>query len=192
MVYVLESSTVRPQNKTRELVFMAFFSALIAIGAFIKIPVPVCPFTLQLLFTTMAGLLLGSRLGSAAVWVYIALGLLGLPVFTNGGGPGYIFQPTFGYLIGFALGAKITGSISAGTVSMKKLLLANFAGLAIVYLCGMAYYYIIGNFVIGQPIALWPLFLYCFLLAVPGDIVLCIIAALLGKKLIPLVRENRR
>ena len=189
---MLETSTVRPQNKTRELVFMAFFSALIAIGAFIKIPVPVCPFTLQLLFTTMAGLLLGSHLGSAAVWVYIALGLLGLPVFTNGGGPGYVFQPTFGYLIGFALGANITGSISAGTVSMKKLLIANFAGLAIVYLCGMAYYYIIGNFVIGQPIALWPLFLYCFLLAVPGDIVLCIIAALLGKKLIPLVRENRR
>ena len=92
---MLETSTVRPQNKTRELVFMAFFSALIAIGAFIKIPVPVCPFTLQLLFTTMAGLLLGSRLGSAAVWVYIALGLLGLPVFTNGGGPGYVFQPTF-------------------------------------------------------------------------------------------------
>ena len=192
---MLETSTVRPQNKTRELVFMAFFSALIAIGAFIKIPVPVCPFTLQLLFTTMAGLLLGSRLGSAAVWVYIALGLLGLPVFTNGGGPGYVFQPTFGYLIHHPECGTIlfaTGSISAGTVSMKKLLIANFAGLAIVYLCGMAYYYIIGNFVIGQPIALWPLFLYCFLLAVPGDIVLCIIAALLGKKLIPLVRENRR
>lgn len=189
---MINSYAARPRSKTRELTFMAFFSALIAIGAFLRIPVSVCPFTLQLLFTTMAGLLLGSRLGGAAVWVYIALGLLGLPVFTNGGGPGYIFQPTFGYLVGFALGAQLTGKISAGAASFKKILLANFAGLAVVYLCGMIYYYLIGNFVIGQPIALWPLFLYCFLLAVPGDIVLCVIAALLGKKLIPLLRENRR
>ena len=72
---------------------------------------------------------------------------------------------------------------------MKKLLVANFAGLIVVYLCGMVYYYIIGNFVINQPFALWPLFLYCFILAVPGDIALCIGAALLGKKLIPLLRK---
>ncbi len=55
-----------------------------------------------------------------AVWVYIALGLLGLPVFTNGGGPGYVFQPTFGYLIGFALGSRITGMLSQGAVSFKN------------------------------------------------------------------------
>ena len=106
-----------------------------------------------------------------------------------GGGPGYIFQPTFGYLIGFALGARITGILSKGEPTMKKLLAANFAGLMVVYLCGMVYYYIIGNFVINQPIALWPLFLYCFILAVPGDIALCIGAAFLGKKLIPLLRK---
>lgn len=186
---MLDSTVSRSQQKTRNLVFMAFFTALIAIGAFIKVPIPVLPFTLQLLFTTMAGLLLGPALGSAAVWTYIALGLIGLPIFTMGGGPGYIFQPTFGYLIGFALGARITGILSKGEPTMKKLLAANFAGLMVVYLCGMVYYYIIGNFVINQPIALWPLFLYCFILAVPGDIALCISAAFLGKKLIPLLRK---
>ena len=51
---------------TRDLVLFALFTALIAIGAFIRIPVPFCPFTLQLLFTTLAGLLLGSRRGAAA------------------------------------------------------------------------------------------------------------------------------
>lgn len=175
---MLDTTVSHQQNKVRDMVFMAFFTALIAIGAFIKVPVPVLPFTLQLLFTTMAGLLLGPRLGSAAVWAYIGLGLIGLPIFTMGGGPGYIFQPTFGYLIGFALGARLTGVLSAGKVTIQKLLVANFAGLAVVYLCGMVYYYIIGNFVINQPIALWPLFLYCFIMAVPGDIVLCICAAL--------------
>ena len=49
----------------------------------------------------------------------------------------------------------------------------------------MIYYYIICNFVIGTPIAFWPLFLYCFLLAVPGDICLCFIGALLAKRLRP-------
>ena len=47
------------RSKTKNLIMCALFSALIAVGAFIKIPVPVVPFTLQLLFTMMAGLLLG-------------------------------------------------------------------------------------------------------------------------------------
>ena len=64
---MLDTTVSRSQQKTRNLVFMAFFTALIAIGAFIKVPIPVLPFTLQLLFTTMAGLLLGPALGSAAV-----------------------------------------------------------------------------------------------------------------------------
>ena len=101
----LGSSAVAERNKTRELVFCGLFTALIAVGAFIRVPVPVCPFTLQLLFTTLAGLLLGARLGLVAVTVYLVLGLMGVPIFTEGGGPGYVLQPTFGYLIGFALGA---------------------------------------------------------------------------------------
>lgn len=94
---------------TRDLVLFALFTALIAIGAFIRIPVPFCPFTLQLLFTTLAGLLLGSRRGAASVAVYVFLGTIGLPVFTSGGGPSYIFQPTFGYLLGFIGGAGFDG-----------------------------------------------------------------------------------
>lgn len=181
----------KQQTKTKRLILMSIFTALIAIGAFIKVPVPVVPFTLQFLFTTLAGLLLGSSLGSACVLAYILLGLLGLPIFAAGGGPGYIFNPSFGYLIGFWLGAKITGHIAGmgHHPSWRKLLLANFSGLGIVYLCGMLYYYLIGNYVINQPIALWPLFLYCFLLAVPGDTVLCIIAAMLGRKLIPIIQK---
>lgn len=185
----IESSRPVHTAKTKQLVLMALFTALIAIGAFIKIPVPVVPFTLQFLFTTLAGLLLGSKIGGASVLVYIILGLLGLPIFASGGGPGYIFNPSFGYLIGFWLGAKVTGWLSQNTADFKKLLLANFSGLLAVYGCGMLYYYIIGNYIINQPIALWPLFLYCFLLAVPGDIFLCIAAALLGKKLIPVLRK---
>ena len=51
-------------SKLRNQILCAIFTALIAIGAFIRIPVPVVPFTLQFLFTTLAGVLLGSRLGA--------------------------------------------------------------------------------------------------------------------------------
>lgn len=73
---------------------------------------------------------------------------------------------------------------------IRRLLAADFAGLGIVYSLGMAWYWLISRFYLGTPIGLWPLFLYCFLLAVPGDILLCIAGAYLGKRLIPLVKSG--
>lgn len=179
--------------KTRDLILCALFAALTAVGAFIRIPIPVVPFTLQLLFTMMAGLLLGGRLGAASVGIYLVLGLLGLPVFAEGGGFSYVLKPSFGYLIGFAVAAYVTGKIAnqVPNPGYRRLLAANFIGLGVVYLFGMAYYYLMSNFYLGDPIGLWPLFLYCFLLAVPGDIALCLLGAVLGKRLIPVVRQDR-
>ena len=179
--------------KTKDLVLCAMFVALIAVGAFIKIPVPVVPFTLQFLFTMLAGLLLGPVNGALAVVVYIVLGLIGLPIFTQGGGPGYIFQPSFGYIIGFAVAAYVNGKIANSKThpSYRRLLGANFLGLFIVYSFGMIYYYVISNFYLNSPIGVGALFLYCFVLAVPGDIVLCIVAAIIGKRMIPLIQGGR-
>lgn len=167
----------------------AIFTVLTAVGAFIKIPVPVVPFTLQVLFTMLAGLLLGSRLGALSVGLYMILGLAGLPVFTQGGGLWYLLQPTFGYILGFILGSYVTGKMTEqrDTLTFSRILIANFAGLAIIYVMGMIYYYVICNYVIHTPIGLWPLFLYCFLLAVPGDICLCFLAAGLAKRLKPIL-----
>lgn len=175
----------------KNMILCALFVALIAIGAFIKIPVPVCPFTLQLLFTALAGLLLGARLGFTAVTVYVVVGLIGIPVFTQGGGPSYVLQPTFGYLIGFAIGSYVIGLLTEKIArpSLMRLLTVNFINLFIVYLFGMVYVYAINEFYLNTSIGIWPLFLYCFILVVPGDIVLCIIAALIGRKLIPIVRK---
>ena len=175
--------------KTKDLVLCAMFVALIAVGAFIKVPVPVVPFTLQFLFTMLAGLLLGPVNGALAVVVYIVLGLIGLPIFTQGGGPGYIFQPSFGYIIGFAVGTFVTGWIAEHMEkkTIARYLLANLAGLFCVYAVGMIYYYIICNFVINTPIAAGPLFLYCFVLAVPGDIALSILGAVVAKRVRPVL-----
>ena len=53
--------------KARDLVMCSLFVALIVVGTFIRVPIPVLPFTLQLLFTMLAGLLLGPELGATAV-----------------------------------------------------------------------------------------------------------------------------
>lgn len=170
------------------------FIALISVGAFIKIPVPFVPFTLQYLFTMLAGVLLGGKNGLISVGTYIFLGLIGLPIFAQGGGLSYVLQPTFGYIIGFGIASFATGTI-ANKVSRpgyKRLLIANFVGLLIVYLIGMVYFYFMSNFYLEEPIGFVPLFIYCFILAIPGDIVLCILGAFLGKRLIPIIHKEGR
>ena len=150
------------------------------------------PFTLQFLFTTLAGLLLGSKLGTISVVAYTLLGLAGLPIFSEGGGIWYIFKPSFGYIIGFCIGTYVTGLIAEKMKekTIRGYITANFTGRLIVYALGMAYYYVICNYVINTPIAVGPLFLYCFILAVPGDICLCILAAIMVKRVKPILNRQ--
>ena len=84
---------MRQKLNVRDMTVCALFTTLTAVGAFIKIPVPVVPFTLQFLFTTMAGLLLGKRLGALSVAVYVALGLAGLPILQRGEALGICSDP---------------------------------------------------------------------------------------------------
>ena len=88
------------KSRTYKMMLVALFAALIAVGAFIRVPVPLVPFTMQTFFVVLAGMLLGKKLGGASALVYLAIGLIGIPVFTQGGGIGYVLKPSFGYLIG--------------------------------------------------------------------------------------------
>ena len=175
---------------TKSLILCSLFAALIAVGAFIKIPIPVVPFTLQVLFTTLAGLLLGARLGAISVGIYLLVGLIGIPVFTQGGGLSYIVQPTFGYLIGFLVGTYVTGYIAHKTTkpSIKRLICASLTGLSIVYIFGMVYYYFIANYYLNSPITVGGVIFYCFLICVPGDLVLCFISSVIAKRTIPVIK----
>ncbi|MEG0035615.1 MAG: biotin transporter BioY [Oscillospiraceae bacterium] len=177
---------------TKSMVLCALFTALIAAGAFIKIPVPMVPFTLQFLFTNMAGLLLGKRYGFLSVALYMLIGLIGIPVFTAGGGPGYIFQPTFGYIIGMACGAWVAGYVvERGNKGMKSYLTAGFINLAIVYIFGMIYYYFMAKYHLGNPIGAKALLIYCCLVFLPGDGLSCVVGALLAKRLRPIAFKKK-
>ena len=169
----------------RELVLCALFVALITVGTFVRIPIGGDYFTLQFLFTLLAGLVLGAHLGALAVGTYVLLGLVGVPVFASGGGLAYVIQPTFGYLLAFILQAAFCGHFARRVpqVSFKTLLLVNAGGMAIVYLIGISWFYIFSNYVVDAPIAIWAAILYCGILQAPPDFLLCVAAAGLGLRL---------
>ena len=95
--------------KTRNLVFIAFFIALSTVGAFLRLPLPFMSVTFQLFFAILAGIILGPVRGLVAMTVYMLIGLLGVPVFSLGGGPGYVLQPSFGFVLGFLPAGYFSG-----------------------------------------------------------------------------------
>ncbi|MDK2799230.1 MAG: biotin transport system substrate-specific component [Clostridiales bacterium] len=171
---------------------VALFAALTAVGAFIKIPIPFVPFTLQFFFCAFAGILLGARLGMLSQIVYVVVGLSGVPVFTQGGGPSYIFQPSFGYLIGFIAGAYVIGKVSERfkALNLKNALISILSGLFVIYLLGVPYLYMIYNFYLNDTKSLWWAVYWGFLTCVGGDIVLSVIVSTTACRIIPILRKT--
>ena len=97
---------------TYDLILSALFVALITVGAFIKIPVGPVPITLQFMFVLLAGQILNLKSVLLTIIVYIAMGLMGFPVFSGGGGLTYVLTPTFGYIVGFVFAAIVVNLIS--------------------------------------------------------------------------------
>ena len=175
---------VTMRNKAQSVAMCALFTVLIAVGAFLKIPLPL-PFTMQLFFVVMSGLLLGSRRGAISAALYMALGLTGLPIFAGGGGVSYVAQPSFGYIIGFVFAAFFVGLIAERkkNPALFNMLLAALVGVAIAYGVGMVYYYFVTNFVLGVPLGVGRLLVICCLITAPADIALSVGAAVLSRKL---------
>jgi biotin transport system substrate-specific component len=130
----------------RVLAVMAFATATaMAAYAEVRLPGIPVPITLQTLFVSLAGLLLGAQLGAAAMAAYVLAGAAGLPVFAGGAlGLPYLFGPTGGYLLAFPLAAYVTGLLAArvpfdgGVLNMLKLLVAVFLGTLVVFAGGAA------------------------------------------------------
>ncbi len=194
------TENVKKTNRmtTTDMAVCGLFVALIVIGAYIKIMIPIGPFavtfSLQFLFSLMAGMLMGPRKGALTLITYLLLGLVGLPVFAHGGGLGYILRPTFGFLIGF-LGAAIVSGIVRKHQKKNTFiafLTAAFFGELIYYLCGLIYYYIFFNYIIsdGGTIGINELLVvWCFSTFLP-DFGLAMLAAFLSKRLLPYMPQS--
>ena len=178
-------------TRTRYYVLASLFAALTAAGAFIKIPTPIVPVTLQTLFVILAGSLLGPVYGSMSQIIYLAIGLAGVPVFAHGGGPAYILQPTFGYLISYPLAAYAIGYLIHGggrEVSLKKLsqgkvLLANSIGTLIIFAFGLVGLYLNLNYLVGTPTSFNHVLWVGFIIFIPASLIKIAVSSVLCKKM---------
>ncbi|MDW7731520.1 MAG: biotin transporter BioY [Methanolobus sp.] len=128
----------------KKMALASLFAALIAVGAYVKIPIPFSPvpITLQVFFIFLAGAILGARWGTLSVIVYMLLGIIGLPVFSGGSsGLGILLGPTGGYLISFVIAAFLIGTLCEKKGTSNVLLNAMFmlAGLCVIYGLGTSY-----------------------------------------------------
>ncbi len=182
---------MKQNRKTVHMILCALFAALIAAGAFIKIPIPYVPLTLQTIFVLLSGMLLGKKSGMLACLAYLAVGLSGLPVFTKGGGPMYILEPTFGYILGFPIGAYIAGrqAVKRKSPTFKNLFLSAACGLCGIYIPGILYLYGILRFYLGTQRDLLLLLGTGIFLPLPADVISCAVCAWITQKVKPAV-EN--
>lgn len=179
-------------QRTQEVVYCGMFAALMAVGAMIKITLPIGIYevtvSLQLFAAILAGFLLGARRGFRAVVVYLLIGLMGVPVFAHGGGPGYLLKPTFGFLIGFAAAAWVCGRVyrALGRLTLARVLIAGIAGELVYYACGLVYYYLMFDIVLvkGQ-IGAAELLSVWFLPTVLPDLAITVLASILAMQLMP-------
>jgi len=171
------------RNQTRNLALAGLFAALTAAGAFIRVPLGFTSFTLQVLFTAMAGVALGPKWAAASQAVYVALGLVGVPVFTQGGGLSYVLQPSFGFLLGLIPCAAVTGALAGREGRPGQVVPACLAGLAALYLIGVPYMGIILNLYLGKGLSVWALVRGGMLVYLPGDFVKLAVTAALAPAL---------
>jgi biotin transport system substrate-specific component len=129
----------------RRLLAVLAFALVTALSAYAEVRLPgiPVPVTLQTLFVSLAGLLLGAQLGAVAMTVYVMGGAAGLPVFAGGAlGLPYLFGPTGGYLLAFPIAAYVTGMLAArvpatgGVLNTARLAVAVFLGTLVVFAGG--------------------------------------------------------
>ncbi len=110
--------TERHQIKTNMLI--ALFAALIASGAFIRVPVGPVPITLTTFFLLTSGLLLPVSGAVLSAAVYLIIGVAGLPVFAGGSGPAVFAGPTGGYLVSYIPAVLVCAAVSKTSKNSGK------------------------------------------------------------------------
>ena len=170
-------------NKTRDIVFIALFAVLIAVCAWISIP-SIVPFTMQTFAVYLTLNFLGGKRGTVSVCVYLLLGLIGVPVFSNfNAGPGALFGATGGYMIGWIFSGlvmwlleKMLGNkIWVQAVSMV-------VGLVVCYIMGTAWFMFVYAHNTG-PVGLWTALGWCVFPFIIPDIVKLGLALWLSQRL---------
>ncbi len=157
------------KSNVRNLVLAGVFAALTAVGGFLKIPFGPMSITLQTMLAALAGIVLGPKWGAASQGVYLALGLMGLPIFTQGGGLGYVFQPSFGFLLGFPLTAAVCGLLIGSRPGPWRCAWVAAVGILAGYLVGTPYMGPVLNLYMGKGLDVWTVVKTGCLIYLPGE-----------------------
>ena len=177
-------NSARPLAKP---VLACLFAALISAGAYIAIPLPgtPVPIVLQNFFIFLAALVLEPAWALAATLIYLALGALGLPVFSGGsGGLARFVGPTGGYLVAYPLAALLAALVARlGARRRWKDALALVLAALLVYALGVLW--------LRRALhASWAKALAVGLLPfIPGDALKIAAAVLIGRRLSDLVQD---
>lgn len=127
--------------KIRNMAFCGAFAALLALCAWISVPMGAISFTMQTFGVLFALGLLGGKWGSISILVYLLIGAMGVPVFSGfQGGFASLLGATGGYLTGFLFSGLIFWLITAIFPGKKSLLPTMAAALAGCYLFGTVWY----------------------------------------------------
>ena len=132
--------------KTRDMVYIAMFAALMAACAWITVPMPEVPFTMQVFGVFLALCVLGGEKGTLSILVYILLGAVGAPVFSNfKGGPGVLLGVTGGYILGFLASGLVYWLVTAllPKRSLAVTVLGLCLGLAACYAFGTGWFMLV-------------------------------------------------
>ncbi|MBA2871508.1 biotin transport system substrate-specific component [Anoxybacillus calidus] len=183
----------QPRFRALDLTLIGMFVALMAIGANITSWAPFLviggvPITLQTFFCVLAGALLGRRLGTLAMTVYMLVGLIGAPVFAQfSGGFGMIVRPTFGFILSFILAAYVTGLViekSDGNPSIARFITATLIGMVINYVVGTNWMYFAFKFWAQAPEGFSYSLVWSWMLApLPKDIILSVVAGMIAPRI---------
>ena len=130
----------RMGTRVRHVVLVVAGALFVALCAQVYIPVEPVPFTGQTFGVLLVGGALGFRRGALALLLYLAIGLIGLPVFAEGKhGIDIVRGATGGYLIGFVVAAAIVGRLAelGWDRHIGGSLGAMLIGTVIIYACGV-------------------------------------------------------
>lgn len=177
--------------QTRDLTLIALFTALMAVCAWISVPVPApfVQFTMQTFGVFAALLVLGGKRGTCAVAAYLLLGAVGAPVFSGfRGGPGVLLGTTGGYILGFFVTALLYWAMTARLgEALPVKLAAGVLGMAAYYAFGTAWYLFLYART-GSPVGLMTALGYCVFPFVLPDLAKLALAVLLARRMEKYVR----
>lgn len=173
-----------------DITLVGMFVAMMAIGANITSIFPFMvvgsvPITLQTFFAILAGAILGSRLGSIAMIVYMLVGLAGVPVFAQlSGGFSIIFKSTFGFIISYIFTAFIIGKIVEKKKSVAAFIIAALVGMAVNYVFGTNWMYAALKLWAEAPEGFTYKMAWLWMVApLPKDIILAVLAGIMAHRL---------